>query len=187
VDVHPVTPDRWDDMVALFERRGPRGGYRNSPAYGCWCMFWRKRTGDGAANKRNMAALVRGGREPGLLAYEDGEPVGWVAVAPRPEHAVLLRSPQYRPQDEDEGIWSITCFTVDKQARGRGLKVALLDAAIEHAFARGAAAVEAYAHLTDGRDYMGVVGLYERHGFERVRETSKRAVVRLPSRSSGRR
>jgi hypothetical protein len=26
VVIHPVTPDRWDDLVALFERKGPRGG-----------------------------------------------------------------------------------------------------------------------------------------------------------------
>jgi len=37
-EIHPVTPERWPDMVALFERRGPRGGHRNVPAYGCWCM-----------------------------------------------------------------------------------------------------------------------------------------------------
>jgi hypothetical protein len=96
LEIHPVTADRWDDMVELFSRRGPRGGARNSPASGCWCMYWRQRSnGDVALNKRRMGAIVRAGREPGLLAYdEDGAPIGWVSIAPREEYAVLLRSPQ---------------------------------------------------------------------------------------------
>src|SRR4051794_26934277 len=72
-EVHPVTPERWPDMVELFERRGVRGGRGNTPAYGCWCMYWRDRSlAHGEPKKRAMAKLVRGGREPGLLAYEDG-------------------------------------------------------------------------------------------------------------------
>ena len=42
--VVPVTAERWEDMCLLFERRGPRGGFRNVPAYGCWCMYWRDRS-----------------------------------------------------------------------------------------------------------------------------------------------
>jgi hypothetical protein len=29
-EIHPVTPDRWPDMVELFERRGVWGGRRNA-------------------------------------------------------------------------------------------------------------------------------------------------------------
>jgi GNAT superfamily N-acetyltransferase len=166
-------------MVDLFERRGPRGGHRNTPAYGCWCMYWRDRAfAHGDPKKRAMAELVRAGREPGLLAYEDGDAVGWVAVAPREEYAAIRASPQYRPRDEDEGVWSIVCFTIDKPARGRGIAAALLDAAVEFAFAHGASAVEAYPHVSDARDYMGHVDLYEQAGFEILRDANKRRVVR---------
>lgn len=179
LEIHPATPERWPDMVDLFERRGPRGGHRNTPAYGCWCMYWRDRAlAHGDPKKRAMAELVRARGEPGLLAYDGGAAVGWVAVAPREEFAALLASPQYRPRDEDERVWSIVCFTIDKPARGRGVAAALLDAAIEHAFARGASAVEAYPHVSDPRDYMGGVELYERAGFETLRDANKRRVVR---------
>lgn len=179
LEIRPVTPDRWDDMVELFSRRGPRGGYRNSPASGCWCMYWRQRSnGNVALNKRRMGAIVRAGRVPGLLAYEDGVPVGWVSIAPREEFHVLLRSPQYRPRDDDVGVWSIVCFTIDRSTRRRGVAGALLDGAVDHAFARGAAAVEAYPHVAHGEDYMGCVALYERAGFVRVRDANKRAVYR---------
>jgi GNAT superfamily N-acetyltransferase len=179
IDVHPVTPERWPDLVELFERRGPRGGRQNAPAYGCWCMFWRDRSLEhGTPKKRAMAATVRAGREPGLLAYEEGVPVGWISIAPREEYQVLLRSPQYRPQSEEEGIWSIVCFTVDRGARGRGVRETLLEAAVEHAFARGAKAIEAYPHLSKRDDYMGHVDLFRTRGFEPIRETAKRMIVR---------
>ena len=168
IEVHPVTPERWPDMVELFERKGPRGGSRNTPAYGCWCMYWRDRDLEhGEPKKRAMAKLVRDGREPGLLAYDDGSPVGWVSVAPREEFTAICNSPQYGPRDDDEGIWSIVCFVVDKPARGRGIAAALLGAA-----------VEAYPRVTDPRDYMGGTELYANAGFTTVRDANKRVVVR---------
>ena len=166
-------------MVELFERKGARGGRQNAPGYGCWCMWWRNRAlGHGTPKKRAMGRIVRAGREPGLLAYESGSPVGWVAVAPREEYDALLRSPQYRPQDDDERVWSIVCFVVDREAQRRGIAGELLDAAVGYACRHGAAAVEAYAHRAKEDDYMGGLRLYLAHGFEPVRETSKRAVVR---------
>jgi GNAT superfamily N-acetyltransferase len=180
LEVHPLTPQRWKDFVDLFERRGPRGGHRNVPAYGCWCMYWRDRAvGHGEPKKRAMEKLVRAGRGPGLLAYDGSSPVGWISIAPREEHEALLRSPQYRPDGQDEdGVWSIVCFTVDRNVRGQGVNDVLLGAAVEHAFAHGAEAVEAYPHRFKSDDYMGHVDLFRSHGFEPVRETSKRAIVR---------
>lgn len=179
IEIRPVTPERWPDLVELFERRGPRGGHRNVPAYGCWCMYWRDRSlGHGTPKKRAMGAIVRAGREPGLLAYEQGSPVGWVAVAPRDEYLALLRSPQYRPRDQDEGVWSVVCFAVDRHAQRQGLAGKLLDAAVEHAYVRGATAVEAYAHVSNPTDYMGGRRLYLDHGFLPFREASKRTIVR---------
>ena len=178
-EVHPLTPDRWADFVELFERRGPRGGYQNAPAFGCWCMYWRDRSVEhGEPKKRAMEGIVRAGGEPGLLAYDGDSPVGWISVAPRESYEALLRSPQYRPREEEEGVWSIVCFTVDKDARGRTVQDALLAAALNHAFSNGAAAVEAYPHLVNRADYMGHVDLFRAHGFSTVRESAKRAVVR---------
>ena len=107
-------------------------------------------------------------------------PVGWVSIAPREEYRAILASPQYRPRNADGGpsVWSIVCFTIDRDYRERGIASALLDAAVEHAFAGGASSVEAYPHISDPRDYMGCVSLYEAAGFERVRDANKRAIYR---------
>ncbi|MFQ5795421.1 MAG: hypothetical protein ACE5JP_10280 [Candidatus Bipolaricaulia bacterium] len=32
VEIHPLTPDRWDDLTTLFGKAGADGG--------CWCMYW---------------------------------------------------------------------------------------------------------------------------------------------------
>jgi ribosomal protein S18 acetylase RimI-like enzyme len=181
-EIHPATPDRWPDLVELFERRGPRGGRRNTPAYGCWCMYWRDRSLEhGEPKKRAMAKLVRAGREPGLLAYDDGAPVGWVAIAPREDYTAIVQSPQYRPRDEGGGnaVWAIVCFAIDKEDRNRGIAAELLDAAVEYAFAHGATSVEAYPHVSNATDYMGHTELYRRAGFAHVRDANKRAIVRI--------
>jgi len=182
MEIHPVTPDRWDDLADLFTRKGPRGG--TPMTAGCMCMFWRHRTGSGAKNRRNMRTIVKGGGEPGLLAYLDGEAVGWVSVAPRAEYGQLLRSRAYGPADDEQGVWSIVCFHVDPRAKKQGVASALMEAAVEHAFARGARAVEAYPHVSG--DYMGWREGYERLGFEPVRDAGVRTVMRLPRSASAR-
>ena len=177
--VHPVSAERWPDFVDLFERRGPRGGHRNVPAHGCWCMYWRDRSLEhGTPKKRAMGSIVRAGREPGLLAYDDGEAVGWISVAPRSDYHALLRSPQYRPDHPDEDVWSIVCFVVDRPRWGEGVAAALLDGAIRHARARSASHLEAYPHRSKKDNYMGHIDLFLGRRFEVVRETPTRAVVR---------
>ena len=177
--VVPATAARWPDLVDLFERKGPRGGHRNTPGYGCWCMWWRDRSlGHGAPKKSALGSLVRAGKEPGLLAYDGAESVGWISVAPRETYGSLLRSPQYRPQDEDERVWSIVCFVVDRPRQREGLAGELLDAAVKHARRRRARALEAYPHRVKKDDYMGHVDLFVQHGFEVARGTAKRAIVR---------
>lgn len=173
VDVVPVTRDRWDDLVGLFERKGPRGG--TPVTAGCWCMWWRERTGSAERNKRAMETLVREGREPGLLAYESGLPVGWVSVGRREEYGQLVRSRTYRPVDDDPGIWAIVCFYVDPRAKRQGVSTALLEAAVEHALDRGATAIEAYPH--ERGDYMGLPESFARLGFEPVRSAGKRTIM----------
>ena len=191
IAVVPVTPDRWADLEALFERPGPRGG---TPIAGsCWCMGWRDRTPFREVRKQAMRDLVEHGEEPGMLAYVDGVPMGWVAVAPRTGHGLLERSRMTKPLPEtpDERVFSITCFFVDVDARGEGIAGALLDAAIADARRRGATVVEAYPkaelppHARKGgraeqnESFMGRRGSYERRGFTVAHEAGARLVLRL--------
>jgi len=181
VVLRPLTPARWDDFVALF---GPRGA-----AGGCWCMFWRQsgdewrgRTNDG--NRRAMRRIVAGPRRPGLLAYRDGKPVGWVSVAPREEFTRLERSRALGPID-DEQVWSIVCFYIKAGQRRGGVGGALLRGALDEAAKRGATIVEAYPidssvrTVSNGEAYTGVLPMFTRAGFREVaRRHPSRPIVR---------
>lgn len=177
-----MTPERWQDLADLFTRRGPRGG--GGPGSHCWCMWWRRRGKSAAANRRALQALVKGGGEPGLLAYERGSPLGWVSIAPREEYGHLSSSKHYGPSEPEEGVWSIVCFIVHPSARHRGIARALLDAAVEHAVSRGARAIEAYPHQRRP-DYMGSAAMFGDAGFRPVRSASVRTIMRYVPRHSG--
>lgn len=190
-DVRPVTPDRWDELAAFF---GPSGAYS-----GCWCTWWRQPAAafdagcrDGAAgNRALLQRLTRDGAVPGLLAYDDDRPVGWVTVAPRPEFGRILRSPALRPDRADPtddpgdgAVWSVACFWVPRAQRRRGVATALLAAAVDHARDGGATRIEGYPvdsreHRSDADVYTGTVPFFERAGFTLVRRpgSGQRAVM----------
>jgi GNAT superfamily N-acetyltransferase len=154
---------------------------------GCWCMYprltdaqMRELPGSGSASqcRRNaMTKLARRRRAPGLLAFEGDEPVGWIAVAPRSE-LVRVDASRAAPRVDDEAVWVIPCITVRKTARGRGIALALIRAAVAYASEHGAPAVEAYPragaeHTGDDNAYFGTEPLFRRAGFQVVREPLK--------------
>jgi GNAT superfamily N-acetyltransferase len=171
--MEPVTPERWDHLRAVL---GPSGGDG-----GCWDMFWRLTGAEYTASSkdRNRAMLHRlveaGTVAPGLLAYRDGEPAGWISVGPRGDYRRLARSRQFAALD-DQMVFSVICLRVVPAHRGAGVSLALVDAAVEHAREYGAAAVEAYPVRTDGRRlqardaYCGTLDLFAAADFEVVRE-----------------
>jgi len=136
---------------------------------------------------QGMQALVQQGTVPGLIGYEDGVPVAWVSLGPRDDFPKLRRSPIMKPVD-DLPVWSIVCFFVDRDTRGRGLAARMLDAAIDFARAQGARLIEAYPVDADTqRDpdsmFFGAKSMYDRAGFREVaRRRPARAVVRRPLR-----
>lgn len=145
ITVRPLTPDRWPDLVAVFEAKGC------SIARGCWCMYYRER--DAASvppgraprdvRRARLERLARSGPPPGLLGYHGRVPVGWVAVAPRTQYVRLQRSRMMKAVDE-QPVWSILCFVVPSEFRHRGVARALLQGAIAYARRQGATLLEAY-------------------------------------------
>ena len=90
-----------------------------------------------------MVIVPQEGAPTGLLAYSEGQPVGWCAVAPREAFVRLGTSRTLRGPDVDGG-WSIACLFVARPFRRRGVSVALLRAAARYAAERGARVVEGY-------------------------------------------
>ncbi|HET8776097.1 MAG TPA: GNAT family N-acetyltransferase [Candidatus Limnocylindria bacterium] len=172
LDFHPITADRLPDLASLFGQGG-------DPKW-CWCSFFRVRNADFAhatadtnrqVLERAVETTAADGRNPGLIAYRDGEPIGWVSLGPRDDYERLKHSKILAPID-DKPVWSIVCFVVSRTARKQGVAGALLDAAINYAREHGATLLEAYPIETDGtrvptaHAYKGTVGMFERAGFE---------------------
>ena len=174
LEIVPLTRERLPDLATLFGEGG-------DPKW-CWCAFFRVRNVDfqRATRETNRKVLERAvdetaadGRSPGLIAYRDGDPIGWVSVGPRDDYERLQHSKVLAPID-DRPVWSIVCFVVSRRARNQGVARALLDAAVDYARGHGATLLEAYPVETDGRRvaaadaYKGTVGMFERAGFEVV-------------------
>jgi GNAT superfamily N-acetyltransferase len=170
--VVPATPDRFDDVIAVL-----------NPA--CACQYWRMTSGEyGRSSQEERYAALRAQLAetpaPGLLAYLDGEPAGWVGFAPRERSGRLVRS-RTIPKLDDLPVWAIYCFTVRVGYRRQGIARALLDGVIAYAREEGAPALEAYPVDTAGRRihgtaaYVGTAGMFERAGFCRVLETDAKS------------
>ena len=117
IEFYPLTPERWADLERLFGEQGACGG--------CWCMWWRLKCSDfmrqrGELNRNALKKIVDSGGVPGILAYVDGEAVGWCAVAPREAYPALERSRVLKRVD-DKPVWSVVCFFVAKPFRGEDL------------------------------------------------------------------
>ncbi|MBU1707525.1 GNAT family N-acetyltransferase [bacterium] len=178
---HPLTSENWKDFETLF---GPKGA-----CAGCWCMWFRLTRAEfekqkGAGNKRAMKKIVTSGEVPGIIAYADGEPVGWCSVAPREMFTLLERSRVLKPVD-DKPVWSVVCFFIDKAYRHQGVSVKLLKAAIEYVRKQGGKIVEGYAiepkkgSTPDVFAYHGLAAAYRKAGFKEVlRRSPTRPIMR---------
>jgi GNAT superfamily N-acetyltransferase len=182
VDIQPLTPDRLNDLAALFGT--------NKTTAGCYCTWFlmpvkQSQAGWGDTNRREFESFARQADPPaGLLAYRDGEPVGWCALGPRSRYARMLKAPTLRQRDpaEDDAVWLVTCFFVRRDARRSGVTRALLEGAADLARRRGAVAIEGFplagaARRSTGEAFVGVEPLFASCGFVPVAHPSPSRVI----------
>jgi GNAT superfamily N-acetyltransferase len=158
----PVARENWADLEKLFEGRG-------GPKY-CWCTAWRplpkpRSAADNSTRKQALHQQLLGRTPIGLLGYANDEPVAWCSVGPRSAF-LRLRDDQ---QDEAE-VWSVTCFFIRRDHRGKRWSGLMLDAAVELARHCGAKAVEGYPVDPNSPSYrfMGFLPLFQQRGFREV-------------------
>jgi len=181
LDFRPLTPDRWDDLEALFGKYGAIGG--------CWCMWWRLKRSEfdklkGQQNKQAFKEIIDSGEIPGILAYVGKEPVGWCSVAPRENFSALERSRILKRVDE-QSVWSIVCFFVAKPYRRKGVTVQLLKASVDYAKLHGANIIEGYPvepkrdKVPDPFVFTGLASAFIQAGFTEVlRRSETRPIMR---------
>src|SRR6185369_525197 len=78
LSIKPIKRNLWTDLEELFGSNGACGG--------CWCMNWKLRgkayeEAKGFEARQMHKAIIDSGVITGLLAYWDGEVVGWVLLS----------------------------------------------------------------------------------------------------------
>jgi GNAT superfamily N-acetyltransferase len=188
----PANEASWEDLQTVFGTRGsavncqcqrfklkPREAFRHFPA---------------TERARRLREQTRSGhpesdRTSGLVAFLEGEPVGWCAVEPRTAYEGLLRNQRVpwegRAEDRsDDSVWAVTCVFARAGFRRRGVGYALARAAVDFARKRSARALEGYPMLTEpGQDitwdelHVGTRSIFAAAGLEQVSHPTKRRVV----------
>ena len=191
VRVVPANEAPWEEIRAVFGTRGASSI--------CWCQRYKLAPREAfsrfpaAERALRLRAQTNAGRPgtattSGLVAYLDGEPVGWCAVEPRPAYQGLLRvyRTPWEGRDEDrsdESVWAVTCILVRAGFRGQGIAHALARAAVEHARARGARVLEAYPMRTEAGEitwdeiHVGAQSIFAGAGMREVSRPGKRRAV----------
>jgi len=184
VEVYPATAERWKDIESLF---GAKGAYA-----GCWCMFWRLDRADfkrmkGEGTKAVLKGMTTKNDVAGLLAYIDGQPIGWCSIGPRNDYAALENS-RILKRIDDMPVWSIVCFFVAKPFRSTGIMSALLRGAVKYAEQQGAKIIEGYPidmqtdklagqKLNSYSGYMGIASIFRAAGFVKVADASETQLI----------
>ena len=192
ISVVPANEASWEDLQTVFGRRGQ--------AFRCQCQRYKLRPRESFASfpAEERAYRLRQQADcghpesdatSGLVAYLDGEPVGWCAIEPRTAYPGLLRNSRVpwlgRDEDKDDGrIWAVTCFFTRVGFRRRGVSRALARAAVDFVRERGARAIEGYPMITTDvileELHVGTRSIFAAAGFSEVnRPTLRRVVMRI--------
>ena len=104
-----------------------------------------------------------------MLAYENGDVVGWAAVHPRADTSFARN--RKIPHVDALDVWAVWCIRVRPGHRKQGISHHLLAGAVEFAPANGADAIEGYpldnkgAKIDTTMAYVGTMALFETAGF----------------------
>ena len=189
VTIVPANEASWEDLQAVFGTRGD--------PFRCQCQRYKMlpRESWASVGAEELAFRLRTQTDcghpesrttSGLVAYLDGEPVGWCAVERRTAYPRLLlktRVPwEGRTEDKtDDSVWAVTCLFTRAGFRKRGVSRALARAAVEFARERGARAIEGYPMVTKNvileELHVGTEGVFADAGFAKVSHPTLRGVV----------
>jgi GNAT superfamily N-acetyltransferase len=171
IEVRPATS--FADVASVL-------GPKRADATVCWCLSYRIPSSQNNQLRSTdrgelVKTLVKQQPPPGVLAYDDGEVVGWAGVHPRSD-TTFARNRKI-PHLDDLDVWSVWCIRVRPGHRGKGLSHALLEGAVAFARDHGAPAVEGYPVDNRGEKvdltmaYVGTRTLFEKAGFEKASDT----------------
>lgn len=188
--VVPFEPEHTEALVQLFERCDNA----------CFCRYlhfsgdkhaWQDRLANAPAQNKSefvAEARARGAEARGVIALAPaGRAVGWLKVSRASDVDKLYQQRLYRGlpcfDRPSQAVFTLGCFLVDPDYRGRGLSRELIRAGIALARAEGAVSVEALprgelAHSPPER-WLGRPSALLAEGFQIVHDFEPYPVLRL--------
>lgn len=163
IQIKNLDINNWNDFVSLMQT--------DAQCSECWCLNHRAPSGcpTGTDAKEKMKVLTAEQRVHGLLAYQNNDCIGWVAVDPMSE--LIGHDLQLTGKDKE---WSIHCLFVRDGFRGQGISTQLIQAAVKYAKEKGATLVSAFPIPHENRtqfpvneaEFSGRFSTYQKLGFK---------------------
>ena len=145
-------------------------------------MWWRidqgEKWGDikGAEAKSRLKRLVQKGSIRGLIAYHQGEPIGWCTFGKRTDFPRLNRARSLKCKDA-ETVCCIPCFYVANRYRKKGVSTELLKKTAQLLTEEGETVLEGYPvkptkpgnrNIPGAFAWTGTLSLFDKQGFKLV-------------------
>jgi GNAT superfamily N-acetyltransferase len=168
IEIHPLSAARLNDWLNYFDHVA----FADNPDWqDCYCHFlhadtdakpWAQWTGE--ENRRAVIPLIEQHEMNGMLAYSDGQVIGWVHAGP----SRCVAAMQDKAGADEDGVGTIGCFVVAKPWRGQGVARRLLQSACAQLKSRGMHTVQAYPRRetkSEADAHFGPLQLYIDEGF----------------------
>ena len=189
ITIKHLTAELNDDYLDFFDHRAFTDDNPNGP---CYCtspnqdkeeiqrMIGEFKTFGVKDTLRKYAAeMLSKNKIQGYLAYDGKLAVGWCNAADMDSYIGFV--PEFARKSACGKTISIVCFEIAPEYRETGIASAFIDRVCRDAKAKGYAAVEGYAKLSDERDefdYQGPLRLYQKAGFVEAAREGKQVIMR---------
>jgi len=164
-----------------------RENFRDVPDYCRRCLYWQSQGDFNAKDmtkeieKKKLKWFLQVQKEaecsPGLIAYLNKKPIGFVQWAPA---KCFPNTKEYQCGPPSEDAAFLAClFIPNEENRKKGLGTLILKAGISHIRQRGFKAIQTFARKSSADNPSGPLEFYLKNGFKIERNDSDFQLVRL--------
>ena len=199
LEIQKLSPELCSDYLTYFDQMREED-YEDFT--GCYCVWYHwceqheteratyEKAGGNSFKRELAMRLINEGKLQGYLAYQNGQVIGWVNTNDKESYDRLSRinypelwqiEDSLGQSQQKEKVKSIVCYSIAPEFRRQGIAGKLLERVYEDARQEGYDYVEAYPSLeTENihRNYHGPLGMYEKQGFQVVKEFDDAVIVR---------
>ena len=192
ITTHELRPDLYQAFLDFFDNRAFTD---ENPMGPCYCNAaimtsneldkMIKEFGDDCKGtlRRYAVEQLSDNKIFGYLAFDGDTAAGWCNAGDMKRYPVSRHQaiPDFARENAHGNTFSIICFAVAPEYRGKGVATALLERAVADAVSKGFAVVEGYVNIKHAGqywDHTGPAHLYEKFGFTEALKQGDRVVMR---------